>query len=168
MLVAIIMVASACGTLGEQGAKDLPSSPVEADDLVVRVSGTEGVAYKGSYGTSFLKRDETDVKKTTVKSEPTEYKVNLQKGKDKAVFAEFSKTQSNTEQLEVEIVADDEVAVEGSTNVEKGSVFIDWGLENVPLPKLPKFKAPPPPKIPSPPKFEPPPKPKMPKPPKFQ
>jgi hypothetical protein len=165
VLAVIVIGATACGSSGERKAKDLPSTPAGTKSLVIRVSGSKGVAYKGSYGHSIYEKAK-NVKETTVKSEPTEYKVDLPKGKDKSLFASFGKTQSGTEQLKVEILADGEVAADGSTNIEKGSVLLIWG--NMPTPNLPKFKAPPPPKMPSVPKFKAPPKPKMPAPPKVQ
>lgn len=174
LLVASIVIAGYMLLAGEEGAKALPSAPAGAESLIIRVSGTEGVVYKGVYATSFTDEDETTVKEATIDSDPTEYEVDLQGGKDKAVLADFTKTQSGTGQLKVEIVADGEVAVEGATNIDKGSVFIDWGLENVPPPKIPKFKPPPleikpppPPEAPPAPKFDRQPKPKMPPPPKF-
>jgi hypothetical protein len=165
VLAVIVIVATACGSSGERTVKDLPSTPAGAKNLVIRVSGSKGVAYKGSYGHSIFEKAK-NVKETTVKAEPTEYKVDLPKDKDKSLFASFGKTQSGSEQLKVEIVADGEVAADGSTNVEKGTVLLIWG--NMPTPKPPKFKAPPPPKVPSPPKFKAPPAPKMPAPPKIQ
>ncbi len=41
-----------CGSGEEVAESNPPSTPEEADNLVVRVSGTEGVAYSGNYGTS--------------------------------------------------------------------------------------------------------------------
>ncbi len=121
---------------------------------MVRVPGTEGVAYEGSYGSSF--RDSTEVEETTIEDEPVEYEVDLQEDEGQAVIANFHKTQSGTEQLKVQIVADGEVAVESSTYVEDGSVFADWGLENAPMPEMSEFE---PPLMPEMPEFEPPPMP---------
>ncbi len=153
ILVLVLMVSAmgavACGS--EEAARDLPSTPAEADSIVVRVSGTEGVAYEGRYGSSF--GESTLVEETTIKDEPAEYEIDLQEDEGEAVIASFHKTQPGTEQLKVQIVADGEVAVESSTYVEDGSVFADWGLENLPMPELPP--------LPEMPEFEPPPMPEF-------
>ena len=78
-----------CSGSGEQGEGNggaVPSSPEEADNVVVRVSGTEGTAYLGNYGT-FAQEPKTA--EGTVGDEPVEYAVEVEKGASEGVSAYF-------------------------------------------------------------------------------
>jgi hypothetical protein len=114
-----------CGGSGQNGEvpDDLPASPEEADEVVVRVSGTEGTAYSGTYGTIEGRLQTVD---ETLGAEPTEYDVEVEEGVADGVTAGFQKTQSGTEALSVEILADGEVVVESRTFAEFGAVNADW------------------------------------------
>ncbi len=91
--------------------------------MVVRVSGTEGVAYSGNYGTL---AEEPELVKGTLDDQPTEYEVEVPESNAGGVTAQFQKTQSGAGALKVEILADGEVAAESTTYVESGSVIVDW------------------------------------------
>ena len=114
-----------CSGSGEKGEapENLPSSPEEADKVVVRVSGTEGTAYSGTYGTIEGTLQTVD---ETVGADPTEYDVEAEEGVADGVTAGFQKTQPGSEELSVEILADDEIVVESRTFAEFGAVNADW------------------------------------------
>lgn len=112
-----------CGSGEEVAESNPPSTPEEADNLVVRVSGTEGVAYSGNYGTL---AEEPELVKGTLDDQPTEYEVEVPESNAGGVTAQFQKTQSGAGALKVEILADGEVAAESTTYVESGSVIVDW------------------------------------------
>ena len=116
---------SGCGGFGQNGdvPDDLPASPEEAGEVVVRVSGTEGTAYSGTYGTIEGRLQTVD---ETVGAEPTEYDVEVEEGVADGVTAGFQKTQSGTEELSMEILADGKVVVESRTFAEFGAVNADW------------------------------------------
>lgn len=114
-----------CSGSGEKGEApdNLPSSPEEADEVVVRVSGTEGTAYSGTYGTIEGTLQTVD---ETVGADPTVYDVEVEEGVADGVTAGFQKTQPGSEELSVEILADDKVVVESRTFAEFGAVNADW------------------------------------------
>jgi hypothetical protein len=124
-VLALGALLAGCGGSGEKGEapEDLPSSPDEANEVLVRVSGAEGTAYSGTYGSIEGKLQSVD---DTVGSEPTEYEVDVVQGVDDGVTAGFQKTQPGPEELSVEIVADGDVVVESKTFAEFGEVNADW------------------------------------------
>jgi hypothetical protein len=114
-----------CSGSGEKGEapENLPPSPEDADKVEVRISGTEGTAYSGTYGTIEGTLQTVD---DTVGSDPTEYEVEVEEGVADGVTAGFQKTQPGSEELSVEILADDQVVVESRTFAELGAVNADW------------------------------------------
>ena len=60
-----------CGGSQDEADIDVPARPEEATNVLVRVSGTEGVAYSGNYGT--LAGPVELVEDDTVGAEPTDY-----------------------------------------------------------------------------------------------
>jgi hypothetical protein len=92
------------------------------ENVVVRVSGTPGTAFSGSYGTA---REVRNVSATTLGAEPTDYEVDVE---DEAgvLNATFKKTQPGREILQVEIVMDGEVLTRSETMAELGSVTVNW------------------------------------------
>ena len=118
-----------CGS-GETG--NVPASPEEAGEIVVRISGTEGTAYAGTYGNL----EEEGVPPTiedTLGDEPTEYEVQIEEGVSDGVSAFFEKTEPGSGELEAQIVADGEVVAESTTYAEFGSVIVDWFPQAGPL-----------------------------------
>jgi hypothetical protein len=112
-----------CGSSGEEGNTNVPTSPEAAGNVAVRVSGTEGIAFSGTYGTIEGSLQTVD---DTIKAEPTDYQVEIQKGVSDGVTAGFQKTQPGEGALKVEILADDKAVVESRTLVEFGAVNVDW------------------------------------------
>lgn len=114
-----------CGGSGENGEapENVPASPEEAGEVIVRVSGTEGTVYSGTYGS--IEGDLQTVD-DTIGAEPTEYQVEVEEGVADGVTAGFQKTQPGTGELNVEIVADDQVIVESRTFAEFGAANADW------------------------------------------
>ena len=88
---------------------------------MVRVSGTEGTAYQGSYGSTEGLQSAED----TVGAEPTDYQVDLRGASDVAT-ATFAKTQSGDQTLRVQIVADGEVVADSQTTSDFGVVNVNW------------------------------------------
>jgi hypothetical protein len=123
-LVTGVFVAS-CGGSGENGEapENVPASPEEAGEVVVRVSGAEGIAYSGTYGSI---EGDLQIVDDTIGAEPTEYQVEVEEGVADGVTAGFQKIQPGTGELNVEILADDEVIVESRTFAEFGAANADW------------------------------------------
>ncbi len=69
---------AACGGSGENGEapSEVPASPEEAGEVVVRVSGTEGTAYAGTYG-NLEQEGVPQIIEDTLGDEPTEYEVEF-------------------------------------------------------------------------------------------
>ena len=118
-------VVAGCGGLGENGEapENVPAGPEEAGEVVVRVSGAEGTAYSGTYGSI---EGDLQIVDDTIGAEPTEYQVEVEEGVADGVTAGFQKTQPGTGELNVEILADDEVIVESRTFAEFGAANADW------------------------------------------
>jgi ABC-type glycerol-3-phosphate transport system substrate-binding protein len=125
LVLVLGVLLAGCSGSGEKGEapENLPSSPEEADEVVVRVSGTEGTAYSGTYGTIEGTLQTVD---DTVGADPTDYEVEVEEGVADGVTAGFQKTQPGSEELSVEILADDQVVVESRTFAELGAVNADW------------------------------------------
>jgi hypothetical protein len=123
-LVTGVFVAD-CGGSGEndEAPENVPASPEEAGEVVVRVSGAEGIAYSGTYGSI---EGDLQIVDDTIGAEPTEYQVEVEEGVADGVTAGFQKTQPGTGDLNVEILADDEVIVESRTFAEFGAANADW------------------------------------------
>jgi len=124
VLVVGVLVAG-CGSSGENGEapENVPASPEEAGEVVVRVSGGEGTAYSGTYGSI---EGDLQIVDDTIGAEPMEYQVEVEEGVADGVTAGFQKTQPGTGELNVEILADDEVIVESRTFAEFGAANADW------------------------------------------
>jgi hypothetical protein len=128
VLVVSVLVLGAllagCGGGSENEADlDVPASPEEASSVVVRVSGTEGVAYSGDYGTI---AGESEVVEDTVGAEPTDYEVQVQEGPADSVIATFEKVEPGQGELRVQILGDDKVVAEGRTLAERGLTSAEW------------------------------------------
>ena len=123
-LVTGVFVAG-CGGSGEndEAPENVPASPEEAGEVVVRVSGAEGIAYSGTYGSI---EGDLQIVDDTIGAEPTEYQVEVEEGVADGVTAGFQKIQPGTGELNVEILADDEVIVESRTFAEFGAPNADW------------------------------------------
>lgn len=119
---------------GEQEANEPTQEPVEettdvttADSgVVVRVSGTPGTLYSGTYGTT---TEVQTVDDASVGSGPTDYEVGAIGGIEDRLNASFSKTEPGEETLEVEILVDGEPVARGETSAELGVATASWTPE---------------------------------------
>lgn len=126
--ILLVFVFASCGGGSERDSEGeeeapVPSTPQEANNVVVRVSGTQGIAYTGNYGTL---RGEFEIVEDTVGDEPQEYEVPIEEGEPDGVSASFQKSEDETGELRAEIVADEVVVAESVTRVPDGSVIVDW------------------------------------------
>ena len=121
-MILLAFVLAGCGGGEEEGP--VPSTPEEAGNVLVRVSGAQGTAYTGNY-TNLTGRLEI-VEDTTLGDEPQEYEVEIEEGRLDGVSASFRKSEADTGELKAEIVADDVVVAESRTRVPNGSVLVDW------------------------------------------
>ena len=142
LLAALVLALSGCGGGGDGGGEettsertgggettgaeadlDVPARPEEATSVVVRVSGTEGVAYSGNYGTL---EGPVEIVDDTIGAEPTYYEVQVQEGVSDGVVASFRKTEPGQGELRVQTLADDKVVVESRTLAELGAADAAW------------------------------------------
>ncbi len=144
MLGVSLVVVLALGTLAGCGGSEengeapseVPASPEEAGEVVVRVSGTEGTAFAGTYG-NLEQEGVPQTIEDTLGGEPTEYEVEIEGGVADGMSAFFEKTEPGSGELEAEILADGEVIAESTTYAEFGSVIVDWFPQAGPLEETP-------------------------------
>lgn len=117
------LLVAGCGGSQDEADLDVPARPEEATNVVVRVSGTEGVAYSGNYGTL---EGPVEIVDDTIGAEPTDYEVQVQEGVSDGVFASFRKTEPGQGELRVQTLADEKVVVESSTLAELGVADAAW------------------------------------------
>jgi hypothetical protein len=116
------------GQKAEPGEENQPKEEAEqaedAGDIAVRISGTQGVEYSGSYGTT---QGQTTVD-GTLGARPDEYEVDAQTGRLQidVVSASFQKRSPGPGQLRVEIVSDGDVQASQETSAEFGVVSTVW------------------------------------------
>ncbi len=123
VLVLGALLVSCGGPEEKEGDVSVPPSPEEAGEVVIRVSGAEGIEYAGTYGTI---EGTLQTVEDGVGSEPTDYVVEVAEGVSDGVTAGFQKVQPGEGELQVEILADDQVVVESRTLAEFGAVNADW------------------------------------------
>ena len=119
--ILLVFVLAGCGGSEEEGP--VPSTPEEAGNVLVRVSGAQGTAYTGNYGTL---GGELRIVEDTLGDEPQEYEVQIEESRPDGVSASFRKSEAGTGELKAEIVADEVVVAESRTRVPNGSVIVDW------------------------------------------
>jgi hypothetical protein len=149
IVLALVALAGCGGSQEEDQGKQEGSDPEQdiAEEMtaetttvesgaVVRVSGTPGTAYSGTYGTV---RDVQVVDDATVGTEPNDYVVGDLGPEDDQLNASFSKTQSGGETLQVEILVDGESVAQGETSAELGVATANYKPdEALPEKTLPK------------------------------
>ena len=102
----------------EAPAKKGPAS------ATVRISGTQGVVYFGSYGSAGSGSKSIE---GTLGEEPVDYEVPLEQKTTEVVHASLHKRgNSPPGRLRVQIIADGEVAKEQETEAESGDVSVDY------------------------------------------
>jgi hypothetical protein len=100
-----------------------PSAPETATPLVVRVSGPQGTAYSGRYGTTQGGMTPVD---GILGAVPAEYAVDTVGGAFGAVSAVFQKNQPVPGTLRAEVLSAGEVVAEGATSEESSWVEVKW------------------------------------------
>ena len=125
-----------CGGSEDEGSSSAPSTTVQpaettaqpeeaaVENVVLRVSGTPGTAYSGSYGSFQSAQSVND----TLGVEPVAYEIG---GSDSDILAGvFRKTQPADEgTLRVKILLDGEVVAEDETSEELGVVNVTWSAQ---------------------------------------
>lgn len=116
---------------GGQGENEPTQEPTEEtaaseNSVVVRVSGTPGTVYSGTYGTANEVRIVDDA---TIGDVPTDYDVGAVKAEDGLLNVSFSKSQPGDETLEAEILVNGEVVTSSETSAESGPVILNWRPE---------------------------------------
>lgn len=123
LVLALGVLLTGCGGSEDEANTNVPTSPEDAGQVMVRVSGTEGIAYSGIYGNISGELQTID---DTLGTEPTDYEIEVQEGVSDGVTAALQKTESGQGELKVQILADDQVVVESRTLAELGEVNADW------------------------------------------
>jgi hypothetical protein len=136
-----------CGSSDNQGEQEANEPTQESAEettveetaetgVMVRVSGTPGTAYSGTYGTA---TEVQAVDDATVGTEPTDYEVGAIGSVSDRLNTSFSKTNPGGETLEVEILVDGEAVARGETSAELGVATASWtptgALKEETLPK---------------------------------
>ncbi len=122
-----------CGDSEDEGSSNAPSTTVQpaettvqpeeaaVENVAVRVSGTQGTTYSGSYGSFQSAQSVND----TLGVEPADYEIEGSVSDILAVV--FRKTQpADKETLKVEILVDGEVVAEDETSEEMGVINVTW------------------------------------------
>lgn len=117
------LLVAGCGGSQDEADLDVPARPEEATNVVVRVSGTEGVAYSGNYGTL---KGPVEIVDDTLGAEPTDYEVQVPQGASDGVVASFRKVEPGQGELRVQTLADEKVVVESRTLAELGAADAAW------------------------------------------
>ena len=107
----------------QPGAQPVGRAPENATPLVVRVSGPQGTAYSGTYGTTQGGMIPVD---GILGAAPVEYAVETRGGAFGAVSAVFQKNQLVPGTLRAEVLSAGEVVAEGSTSEESSWVEVKW------------------------------------------
>ncbi len=96
----------------------------------MRVSGTEGVAYSGNYGSIVGNLQTVD---DTIGNEPRTYEVDVEEGAFDGVTAFFQKRQPGGGKLQVGILSDGFAVGESMTYADQSTAAVDWFPPNIPL-----------------------------------
>lgn len=137
---------SGCGS-GEEGAEGAPAEPQPATAektvkaapeetgaaaeesarmATVRLSGTEGTIYAGSYGNL----DGSEYAEGLLEGEPVEFTVDLRESGFDVVNASFSKPGVDDDgTLKIEILSGGEVVAEQEAETQYGTLNLTWSSE---------------------------------------
>lgn len=98
------------------------------EEVLVRISGTQGVTYLGSYGTAQGQRTVDG----TLGAQPDEFDVEAETGTFEfdVVTANFQKRSQGPGALRVEIVSGGEVVASQETTAEFGLASVTWSPQN--------------------------------------
>jgi hypothetical protein len=107
----------------QPGVQPVAIAPGNASALVVRVSGPQGTAYSGTYGTS---QGGMIPVEGVLGAEPAEYGIEAEGGVFGEVSAIFRKSQPVPGMLRAEVLSSGEVVAEGSTSERSELVEVNW------------------------------------------
>ncbi len=107
----------------QPGVQPVAIAPGNASALVVRVSGPQGTAYSGTYGTS---QGGMIPVEGVLGAEPAEYGIEAEGGVFGEVSAIFRKSQPVPGMLRAEVLSSGEVVAEGSTSEGSELVEVNW------------------------------------------
>lgn len=107
----------------QPGVQPVAIAPGNASALVVRVSGPQGTAYSGTYGTS---QGGMIPVEGVLGAEPAEYGIEAEGGVFGEVSANFRKSQPVPGMLRAEVLSAGEVVAEGSTSEGSEWVEVNW------------------------------------------
>ncbi len=143
--LALGAVLAGCGS-GEEGSGSAPAETVEQAGTVettvseetggaaeeasrtatVRLSGTEGTVYAGSYGNL----DGSEYAEGVFEGEPIEFTVDLRESGFDVVNASFAKPAADDEGvLKIEILSGGEVVAEQEAEAQYGTLNLTWSSE---------------------------------------
>ena len=107
----------------QPGVQPVGIAPDNASALAVRVSGPQGTAYSGTYGTS---QGGMIPVEGVLGAEPAVYGLEAGGGVFGEVSAIFRKSQPVPGMLRAEVLSADEIVAEGSTSEESDWVEVKW------------------------------------------
>jgi hypothetical protein len=112
----------------KEEAQKKAAEKAESTEVAVRVAGTQGVDYSGSYGTAQGQRSVDG----TLGGEPDEYDVEARTGRFDfdVISATFQKRSAGVGTLRVEIVSEGEVVASQETTAEFGVASVTWSPQN--------------------------------------
>ena len=146
-LVALVLALMGCGSAQEEAGDDPPDAneprgeaPVtqpensgapkppaeeggERDNVTVRLSGTPGTVFAGSYGNL----DESTYEEGVLE-EPLEFEVDVRDNGFDVVSASFVKPQPDEGSIKVEVLVDGEVVTESTTDIQYGALNVTWSF----------------------------------------
>jgi len=106
------------------GAPEPPAEEGEArESVTVRLTGTPGTIFAGSYGNL----DESTYEEGVLE-EPLEFEVDVRDNGFDVVSASFVKPQPDEGSIMVEILVDGEVVTESSTDIQYGALNVTWSF----------------------------------------
>lgn len=102
-----------------------PEAPTEErGNVTVRVSGTPGMIFAGTYGNT----DKTQKADGILEGEPFEYEVEIRDSGFDTVTATFVKALPDTGNLKVEILVDGEVVTTEESTSQYGALSVTWSF----------------------------------------
>ncbi len=106
------------------GAPEPPEEGEARENIVVRLSGTPGMVFAGSYGNL----DRSEYAEDVIEDEPVEYEVDVRDNGFDTVSASFVNYGADGGTLVVEILMDGEVVAESDTSLQYGAVNVTFSF----------------------------------------
>lgn len=111
----------------QAGAKEPPPAKPGGEGrapVVVRLSGSSGTVFAGSYGNL----DKSTYAEGVLEDKPIEYKVEVRDSGFDVVNASFVKPRPDEGSLIVEIIVDGEVVTQIDSEAQYGALNLSWGF----------------------------------------